>query len=85
MSGETLTLLALDREPNPMRATHGPGPDGVRCKTCAYLSVHGRSRNYYKCELRGVTSGSATDHRINWAACSLYDAARGEAGKDKGE
>lgn len=79
MSGETLTLLTIAAEPNPMRAAHGNGPPGARCKTCVYLTVHGHSRNYYKCGLRGITSGSATDHRINWSACSLYEHARAES------
>jgi len=30
------------------------------------------TRTYYKCLLRGVSSGAATDHRKRWLACAAY-------------
>lgn len=60
-------------EPNPMRKTHGPGPDGAKCKTCKHLFAKRWDRTYYKCALRGNTNGAGTDHRVRWNACAKYE------------
>lgn len=60
---------------NPMPARHGPGPEGTTCASCVHLvSSFGGSRSYYKCELRGISSSVATDHRLKWPTCGLYEA-----------
>ena len=60
-------------EPNPMRIRLGAGPGGVTCATCRELkAVSGHTRTFYKCLLRGVSSGAATDHRKRWRACAAY-------------
>lgn len=64
------------QHPNPCVRKHGFGPEGVRCVSCSRLSNHVRGRRYYKCELRGVTHSPATDHRVSWDACALYEAAK---------
>lgn len=62
---------------NPMLKTAGPGPAGATCKTCCHLlKDHHQSTHYYKCELRGVTRGTATDHRVNWPACAKFSPER---------
>jgi hypothetical protein len=58
---------------NPCMRLYGPGPEGAKCKTCALLFCHSRSKRYYKCSLRGCTHGPGTDHRVNWPACSKYE------------
>lgn len=58
--------------PNPMVKKHGR-TIGEKCKTCDYLCWHQRSKRWYKCELRGITSGAGTDHRVSWDACGLYE------------
>lgn len=59
---------------NPMIWAYGFGQDGKRCKHCSYLHKKQFAGTYYKCELRGDTNGSGTDHRVNWAACSKFEA-----------
>lgn len=59
-------------EINPCRRAHGPGPEGARCKTCDHLKSLQYANTYHKCDLRQNTGGAATDHRLNWKACSKY-------------
>lgn len=58
-------------------ATRQPLTDGTEhCKTCAHLFPHGDSRRrFWKCRknVRGVTFGAASDIRVNWPACALYE------------
>ena len=59
---------------NPMVQAYGFGLRGKKCRTCKYLLVNQPGQNrYYKCELRGVTNGPGTDHRVGWNACSNYE------------
>lgn len=61
-------------DPNPCVQKYGRGPPGVKCKDCAYLAIKPTySKNYYKCRVRGITSGAATDHRVSWNACGLFE------------
>jgi len=47
--------------------------EGQKCKTCEYFVVHYSHVNkYFKCTLRGITSGPGTDHRLNYDACKKY-------------
>ncbi len=57
---------------NPMVYGYGPGPEGKKCKHCAHLGVKRMGNTYYKCTLRHNTNGPATDHRVNWPACSKF-------------
>lgn len=58
---------------NPCIRFWGDGPQNTKCKTCIHLVVHKTGKTpYYKCDLRGITSGPGTDHRVNWQACARY-------------
>jgi len=66
--------INVNFDPNPMVIHHGRGPDDARCKTCRHIFPHDfHNRRYWKCEWRGVSSGSGTDHRLKWNACRLYE------------
>lgn len=65
------------RGTNPMVRVFGEGPPNARCATCAHLLVREYARRYYKCALRKVTGGPATDHRKNWPACGKYQPKEG--------
>jgi hypothetical protein len=60
---------------NPCVVAFGKGPEGATCHDCVHLVLkhdHG-ARRYYGCEERGIlTHGPATDHLVNWPACSHY-------------
>jgi len=59
---------------NPMVRTFGADPQGRKCKDCTHLlrnRYHGTT--YIKCELRGITRGAGTDHRVKWDACKKYE------------
>ena len=67
--------FANNFDPNPMIVRHGRGPKGETCRTCRHMlatSVR-TNRTYWKCEWRGVSRCAATDHRLKWAACRLYE------------
>lgn len=44
-----------------------------RCKTCRHLWCRRLGNRYYKCLKSRVTGGPATDWRINWPACGLWE------------
>lgn len=59
---------------NPLLAVYGPGPDGAQCGTCShFFQLGGVAGTYYKCDLRKVTSGPSSDHRVRWDACAKYE------------
>jgi hypothetical protein len=61
------------QQPNPCVTMFGAGPAGAICKTCVHLfAPGGTNKTYYKCDLRHVTRGPATDHRVRWQACAKY-------------
>jgi hypothetical protein len=67
-------LLGIPSEPNPLRARFGPGPEGAKCKTCVHLiDLRGGAKLFHKCFRRGASNSEATDHRVGWNACSLYE------------
>ena len=43
------------------------------CKNCDHLRKHNANRTWYKCECYGDTSSEATDWRISWTACGLFN------------
>lgn len=66
--------LTADEWVNPMVRKAGKGPAGAKCKTCSHLiKVQGNTKDYLKCELRGITKGVGTDHRAKWPACKRYE------------
>jgi len=59
---------------NPLIVVYGKGPAGAKCGDCVHFFRQGGvAGTYYKCELRRVTSGPATDHRVRWPACGKYE------------
>lgn len=61
---------------NPCIALYGSGPEGQPCKDCIHLR-YAINRNpnarYWKCDLRKLTHGTVTDHRVNWQSCGKYE------------
>lgn len=47
--------------------------NGKKCQTCAHLRVKQMGGRYYKCLQVPLTSGPATDVRVRWPACTLYE------------
>jgi hypothetical protein len=66
-------IVSGDARVNPCVRLHGLDPQARKCKDCALLLCNRMSKNYYKCELRGVTHGAATDHKVNWPACAKFE------------
>lgn len=59
---------------NPMLALYGDGPQGRICHNCAHcVSLNYHDHIYHKCELRGITHGTGTDHRLRWPTCGKYE------------
>jgi hypothetical protein len=67
--------FSANHSANPMVRHHGKGPQGKTCRTCRHaVSVNrGTVRDYWKCTRRGLSRSSATDHRLKWDACRLYE------------
>jgi hypothetical protein len=65
---------------NPCIAVFGAGPDGSKCKNCKQLRSKAGSKTFYKCALRSITNGPATDHKINWPGCAKFE----QSGNDGG-
>ena len=60
-----------DANVNPMCRKHGI-QEGEICKDCKFIVYTECSKRYYKCKLRGITSGPGTDHRLKWPACRMF-------------
>jgi len=59
---------------NPCITKYGIGPIGWHCKECAHLiRVGGHARDYRKCDLRKITNGKASDHKVSWPACARFE------------
>ena len=81
-AGQRLTLRNHQSIANGIHpATRQPLREGnEHCKTCAFLFPHGDSRRrFWKCRkhVRGFTFGAASDVRVNWPACALYERTSG--------
>jgi hypothetical protein len=62
-----------DKKQNPCIAQYGPGPNGKTCDQCSRLVGICHARTYYKCRLRKVTNGPASDHSRRWQACAKFE------------
>ena len=59
---------------NPCIAKYGQGPVGKQCKECVHLiRVGGHARDYRKCDLRRITQGKGSDHKVSWPACGRFE------------
>ena len=52
---------------------YGLAGNGKTCKTCRFLLVRRYSGKYFKCEKWSTSSSSASDIRVSWPACKLYE------------
>ena len=46
---------------------------GKKCKYCDNLIVQQANRRYYKCEVYGITDSEASDWRLSYDACGMYN------------
>ena len=46
---------------------------GHKCQYCDNLIVQQANRRYYKCEVYGVTDSEASDWRLSYDACGMYN------------
>ena len=61
-------------DPNPCVALYGEGEPGITCRHCVHLRYHVKyTAKYWKCDLRALTHGAASDHRVGWQCCSKYE------------
>ena len=44
-----------------------------KCKDCSHFKSIEFSRTYYKCEVYGLSHSEATDWRVNYPACGLFN------------
>lgn len=63
-----MTLRKIDL----MHREFGFSP-GNKCKTCDNLIVQQANRRYYKCEVYGATDSEASDWRLSYDACGMYN------------
>lgn len=48
--------------------------NGKTCKQCCHLKKYGwRGKNYYKCEVYGISNSEATDWRLYYPACGAFN------------
>jgi hypothetical protein len=46
---------------------------GKVCRDCQFLErFYYHNNTYFKCNQYGITHGAATDWRLHWSACGLY-------------
>lgn len=46
------------------------------CRDCVHcIHTHGGARNYWKCEKAGVSHSAASDIRLWWPSCALFESA----------
>lgn len=60
-------------DPNPMVRLHGRGPEETKCKACRHMVSVFYSRRYWKCDRHSLSKSAASDHRLKWNACRLYE------------
>ena len=46
---------------------------GHKCQYCDNLIVQQANRRYYKCEVYGITDSEASDWRLSYDACGMYN------------
>ncbi len=50
------------------------GPEASRCRTCKHLIKDPyHSKTFYKCEKSNITHGAATDVKLKWRGCVLWE------------
>jgi threonine dehydratase len=46
---------------------------GKKCGDCRHFRAYKMSGTYFKCALYRISSSSATDWRVKWDACGLWE------------
>lgn len=47
--------------------------EGKQCLDCSHLCSYTQSRKWYKCEVYGLSSSEASDWRLKYPACGLFN------------
>ncbi len=64
----------MNEQTNPCISLYGTGPEKQTCKGCIHLRYPLQySAKHWKCDLRKLSHGTATDHRVGWPACARYE------------
>ena len=69
-------IAVKPKSTNPCVDLYGPGPEAQACKGCVHLRYaieRNPNARHWKCDLRKLTHGPATDHKVNWPSCSKYE------------
>lgn len=51
----------------------GRGEPDTKCATCEHLVSYTANRKWYKCECYGETRSEASDWRLKYPSCGLYN------------
>jgi len=54
------------------------GAEASTCGTCAALYSRAKGSTYYKCTAHKISYSPATDVRLKWRGCELWEKAKGE-------
>lgn len=46
---------------------------GKVCKNCSNLCTNSYDKTYYKCSVYGISKSEATDWRLKYQACGMYN------------
>ena len=52
---------------------YGLANNGKTCKSCKHLVCRRMGRTYYKCTKWTLSCSCASDVRVKWQACKLYE------------
>lgn len=56
-----------------MYVRHGHGPENAICGSCRHLERHVYGTTFFKCVKARVSRSAATDWRVRWKACGLFE------------
>ena len=54
---------------------HRLAGNGETCRTCVFLVRQSQANTWFKCGKGVITGGEATDIRVGWPACVLWQSA----------
>ncbi len=52
---------------------YGLADNDKTCKTCRHLLIRQYGGKYFKCQKWSLSSSMASDIRVSWPACKLYE------------
>jgi len=66
-------MVMVERRIHAMHRRHGIEWQQT-CKNCCHLiSGEWRGKRYHKCDLYGMSHSEATDWRLSWMACGMFN------------